>query len=73
MLYNNIMQTIWPKPKLPDAVMKQTLNLDVNVMQIGKPVNIVTYFQNIEYLKKFIKIYFFRSIIKRNILKEHIR
>ena len=49
------MQTIWPKPKLPDAVMKQTLNLDVNVMQIGKPVNIVTYFQNIEYLKKFIK------------------
>ena len=73
MLYNNIMQTIWPKPKLPDAVMKQTLNLDVNVMQIGKPVNIVTYFQNIEYLKKFIKIYFFRSIIKRYILKEHIR
>ena len=58
MLYNNIMQTIWPKPKLQDAVMKQTLNLDVNVMQIGKPVNIVIYFQNIEYLKKFIKIYF---------------
>ena len=52
MLYNNIMQTIWPKPKLPDAVMKQTLNLDVNVMQIGKPVNIVIYFQNIEYLKE---------------------
>ena len=52
MHYNNIMQTIWPKPKLPDVVMKQTLNLDVNVMQIGKPVNIVIYFQNIEYLKE---------------------
>lgn len=63
MHYNNIMQTIWPKPKLPDVVMKQTLNLDVNVMQIGKPVNIVTYFQNIEYLKKFIKKYFL-DIIK---------
>ena len=64
MLYNNIMQTIWPKPKLPDAVMKQTLNLDVNVMQIGKPVNIVTYFQNIEYLKKFIKKYFLEVLLK---------
>ena len=57
------MQTIWPKPKLQDIVMKQILNLDVNVMQIGKPVNIVTYFQNIEYLKKLFKRYFL-DIIK---------
>ena len=36
------------KQLLLDAVMKQILNLDVNVMRIGKLVNIATYFQSIE-------------------------
>ena len=30
------MQMIRPKQQLQDVVMKQTLNLDVNVMKIGK-------------------------------------